>query len=162
MLIVPLNSNKVSLNSNKVSLNSNNVSLNSNKVSLNSNNVLLNSNNVSLNSNKVSLNSSKVSLNSNKVSLNSSKVSLNSNKVSLNTHIVRVMLIVEDLTVTVKFRTIKKMFLYFDLCLNVMFDNLSCPFTSTSFLTNKSAIINIKKIDHSGNGCDSNVFQKTM
>ena len=41
-----------------------------------------------------------------------------------------------------------------------MFDNLSCPFTSTSFLTNKSAIINIKKIDHSGNGSDSIVFQK--
>jgi hypothetical protein len=41
-----------------------------------------------------------VSLNSNKVSLNSNKVSLNSSKVSLNTHIVRVMLSVEDLTVT--------------------------------------------------------------
>jgi hypothetical protein len=41
------------------------------------------------------------------------------------------MLIVEDATVTLKCRTvIKALLLYFNLCLSVMLDNLSCPFTS--------------------------------
>jgi hypothetical protein len=46
------------------------------------------------------------------------------------------MLIIEDLTVTVKCRTaITPLFLYFNLCLNVILDSLSCSFTSISFLT---------------------------
>jgi len=39
--------------------------------------------------------------------------------------------------VAVRCRTaIKALFLYFNLCLSVMFDSLSCSFTSISFLTN--------------------------
>jgi succinate dehydrogenase hydrophobic anchor subunit len=55
----------------------------------------------------------------------------------LHTHIsVRVMFIIEDTTVTVKCRTaIKVMFLYFNLCLSVTLNSLSCSFTSISFLT---------------------------
>ena len=46
-------------------------------------------------------------------------------------------LIVEDPTVTIKCRTaIKILFLYFNLCLSVKFDSLSCSFTSILFLTN--------------------------
>jgi len=42
---------------------------------------------------------------------------------------VRIMLIVEDSIVTVKYRTaIKELFIYFNLCLSVMLDNLSCPY----------------------------------
>ena len=51
------------------------------------------------------------------------------------------MLIVEDPTVTVKCRTaIKVLFLYFNLCLSVMLNSLSCPFTSISVLTDYSYI----------------------
>jgi hypothetical protein len=50
-----------------------------------------------------------------------------------------VMLIVEYPTVTVTCRTaIKALFLYFNLCLSVMLDSLSCSFTSISFLPNCS------------------------
>jgi len=46
------------------------------------------------------------------------------------------MLIIEDLTVTVKCRTaIKGLLLYFNLCLSLVLDSLSCSFTSISFLT---------------------------
>ena len=52
---------------------------------------------------------------------------------------VRVILIVEDSTVTVKCRTaIKALFLYFNSCLSVMFDSLSCSFIPISFLSNGS------------------------
>jgi hypothetical protein len=44
--------------------------------------------------------------------------------------IVRVILNVADSTVTVKCRTaIKSLFLYFNICLSVMLDSLSCSFT---------------------------------
>jgi hypothetical protein len=54
-----------------------------------------------------------------------------------HTHfMVRVILIVIDPTVTVKCRTaIKALFLYFNLCLSVMLDSLSCSFTSIFFRT---------------------------
>jgi len=47
------------------------------------------------------------------------------------------MLIVVDPIATVKCRTaIKAIFLYFNLCMSVLLNNLSCPFTSLSFLAN--------------------------
>jgi hypothetical protein len=49
-----------------------------------------------------------------------------------------VVLIVEDPTVTVKCRgAIKALFLYLNVCLSVMLNNLSCSFTSISFLYNQ-------------------------
>jgi hypothetical protein len=43
--------------------------------------------------------------------------------------------IIGDPTVIVKYKTaIQSMFLYFNLCLSVKLDRLSCSFTSTSFL----------------------------
>ena len=48
---------------------------------------------------------------------------------------IQVMLIVEDPTVTVKCRTaIQVLFLYFNLCLSIKMNSLSCSFTSKSFL----------------------------
>jgi hypothetical protein len=45
------------------------------------------------------------------------------------------MLLIEDPTVTVKCRiAIKALFLYFNLCLSVNLDNLSCSFTFIYFL----------------------------
>ena len=42
---------------------------------------------------------------------------------------VRVMFIVEDSVVTVKYRTAtKELFIYFNLCPSVMLDSLSCPY----------------------------------
>ena len=50
---------------------------------------------------------------------------------------VQVILIVEDPTVTVKCRTtIKVLFIYFNWCLSVMLDSVSCSFTSILYLTN--------------------------
>jgi hypothetical protein len=47
-----------------------------------------------------------------------------------------VMFIIKVGTVTLKCRTvIKALFLYFNLCLSIMLDSLSCSFTSISFLT---------------------------
>ena len=59
-------------------------------------------------------------------------------KEPFHTHFrVWVSLIVEDPTVTVTCRTATKVpFLYLNLCLRVMFNSLSCPFTSISFLIN--------------------------
>jgi hypothetical protein len=49
------------------------------------------------------------------------------------------MVIAEDPTMTVKYRiAIKVLFLSFNLCLQVMLDNLTCSFTSISFLTNET------------------------
>jgi hypothetical protein len=49
------------------------------------------------------------------------------------------MVIAEDSTMTVKYRiAIKVLFLSFNLCLQVMLDNLTCSFTSISFLTNET------------------------
>jgi hypothetical protein len=51
------------------------------------------------------------------------------------------MLIVKDPSVTVICRTaIKALFVYFNLCLCVMLDNLSCSFKSISFLTNFTVV----------------------
>jgi hypothetical protein len=62
------------------------------------------------------------------------------------THLmVWVLLIVEDPTVTVNCTAIKVLFLYFNLCLSVILDSLSCSFTSISFLTNCSFINPITK-----------------
>ena len=45
--------------------------------------------------------------------------------------------LVEDPTVTVKYRTsIKMLFFYSNLCLSVMSASLICSFTTKSFLTN--------------------------
>ena len=61
--------------------------------------------------------------------------------------------IVENPTVTVTYRTaIKAPFVYFDLCLGIILDSLSCSFTSISFLTNTNLennlnIQNMPKID---------------
>jgi len=56
---------------------------------------------------------------------------------------VQVILIVEDLTVTVKWRTaIKVLLLYFNLCLGVKLDTLSYSFTSISFFTMYVVIVN--------------------
>jgi len=54
----------------------------------------------------------------------------------LHTHFrVCVTLIVEDPTVTVKCRTARKaLCLYFNVCLSVMLDSLSCSFTPMSFI----------------------------
>ena len=50
---------------------------------------------------------------------------------------VRVILIIEHTTVTLKYSTaIKALFLYFNLCLSVMLDCLSYSFTNLSFLIN--------------------------
>ena len=47
------------------------------------------------------------------------------------------MIIIEDHTVTVKFKTaMAGLFLYFNLCLSVMLDSLLCSFTSIFFLVN--------------------------
>jgi hypothetical protein len=62
------------------------------------------------------------------------------------------MLIIKDPIVTVKCRTaIKMLFLYFNLCLSIMFDSLSSSFTSISFLTNfiVSNVHNHSYIKHS-------------
>ena len=49
------------------------------------------------------------------------------------------MVIAEDPTMTVKYRiAIKVLFLSFNLFLQVMLDNLTCSFTSISFLTNET------------------------
>jgi hypothetical protein len=49
------------------------------------------------------------------------------------------MVIAENPTMTVKYRiAIKVLFLSFNLCLQVMLDNLTCSFTSISFLTNET------------------------
>ena len=49
------------------------------------------------------------------------------------------MVIAENPTMTVKYRiAIKVLFLSFNLCLQVLLDNLTCSFTSISFLTNET------------------------
>jgi len=53
------------------------------------------------------------------------------------------MQIVEDPNVTVKCRiAIKVLSLFFNLCLSVTLDSLSCSFTSISFLTNWLTLMN--------------------
>jgi hypothetical protein len=55
------------------------------------------------------------------------------------------MVIAEDSTMTVKYRiAIKVLFLSFNLCLQVMLDNLTCSFTSISFLTNETLQMDTK------------------
>jgi hypothetical protein len=55
------------------------------------------------------------------------------------------MVIAEDPTMTVKYRiAIKVLFLSFNLCLQVMLDNLTCSFTSISFLTNETLQMDTK------------------
>ena len=55
------------------------------------------------------------------------------------------MVVAEDPTMTVKYRiAIKVLFLSFNLCLQVMLDNLTCSFTSISFLTNETLQMDTK------------------
>ena len=57
--------------------------------------------------------------------------------IPFHTHFrVWIILFLEDSTMTMKCRrAIKALFLYFNLCLSIMLDSLSCSFTSMSFLT---------------------------